>query len=76
MWELGLLEAPPLANHLLIRHCYLVDGGGGGGGIECMARLYPLPLSLQGTLIRVYDASTQVQLLELRRGAANAIIFW
>ena len=32
MWELGLLEAPSLANHLLIRHCYLVDGGGGGGG--------------------------------------------
>ena len=30
----------------------------------------------QGTLIRVYDTSTQAQLLELRRGAASANIFW
>ena len=33
-------------------------------------------LCLQGTLIRVYDTGTQAQLLELRRGAASANIFW
>ena len=30
----------------------------------------------QGTLIRVYDTSSREQLLELRRGAAHANIYW
>ena len=40
--------------------------------------IYQLPviLCLQGTLIRVYDTDTHIQLLELRRGAATANIYW
>lgn len=42
--------------------------------IVMYALLY-IPLS-QGTLIRVYDTNKYEQLLELRRGAANAQIYW
>lgn len=32
--------------------------------------------SNQGTLIRVWDATTKVQLVELRRGSDQATVYW